>query len=406
MGFTDDYALTSGARRWRAFYRNPEGAQKSKSGFKTKRDAEAFIAKTEVSKLDQTYIAPDKGKVTVGEFGARWMKSHLIKPSGKRSYDSAWRVHVEPRWGRTPLSRVERQDVVDWVAELNEKLGAKSVQRCHGVLHGVLQAAVDNGMIVRNVASKVRLPQPSDDDPVFLTHGQLEALIIEAGNGKRTRADAPAIIAVLGYCGLRWGELAALTPDHFMGNKITVRENAVAVGSTIHRGTPKGGDRRRVPIPNRVLALVAPIVNTTKSRTPVFPDKDGKEMKPPGVNTWFSRAVARCQDNDPTFPDLTAHKLRHTAVSLAIYTGCSIKTVQAVAGHKDATMTLNKYGHLMSEELDELADALDVAAAKVTGIDWASKCSENAAGVVNLNNSRKSTPDNVTAIRPAASGDH
>lgn len=405
MGFTKDYELKSGARRWRAYYRNPEGKQKSKGSFRTKRDAEAFIAKTEVSKLEHSYIAPERGKVTIGEFGARWLKSHLIKPSGKRSYDSAWRCHVEPRWGATPLSRVERQDVIDWIAELNEKLGAKSVQRCHGVLLGILQAAVDNGMIVRNVAAKIPLPQPDDADPIFLTHTQLEALITEAGNGARTRADAPAIIAVLGYCGLRWGELAGLTPESFNRNRINVRENAVAVGSTIHRGTPKGKHRREVPIPDRVLALLAPIVNSTKSRTPVFPDKDGNEMKPPGADTWFSRAVARCQEADPTFPDITAHKLRHTAVSLAIYEGASIKVVQKIAGHKDATTTLNVYGHLMSEELDEVAAALDAAAARVTGIDWTQKCSENAAGVINISNRRKSIPDTVKEKLAALSGD-
>lgn len=406
MGFTDNYELRSGARRWRAFYRNPEGKQKSKSGFKTKRDAEAFIAKTEVSKLEHSYIDPARGKTTVGEFGARWLKSHLIKPSGKRSYESAWRVHVEPRWGDTPLSRVERQDVIDWIAELNKTLGAKSVQRCHGVLLGILQAAVENGMIVRNVAAKTPLPQPDDADPVFLTHSQLEALITEAGNGRRTRADAPAIIAVLGYCGLRWGELAGLTPESFRGNRINVRENAVAVGSTIHRGTPKGKHRREVPIPNRVLALLAPIVNSTQARTPVFPDKDGNEMKPPGADTWFSRAVERCQAADPTFPDITAHKLRHTAVSLAIYVGASIKVIQKVAGHKDATTTLNIYGHLMSEELDEVADALDVAASQVTGIDYTDrKCSENAASVINLSNHRKPTPDIVKVNPESASAD-
>lgn len=80
-------------------------------------------------------------------------------------------------------------------------------------------------------------------------------------------------------------------------------------------------------------------------------------------------------------------------MSLAISTGASIKSIQAIAGHKDAGMTLNKYGHLMSAELDHVADALDVAASTVTGVDWTTwtpeKCSENEASVINLDNIRK-----------------
>ncbi|SHO87281.1 site-specific integrase [Mycobacteroides abscessus] len=395
MGFTDGYELKSGAKRWRAYYRNPEGAQKSKSGFKTKRDAEAFIAKTEVSKLDHAYIDPTKAKTSVGELGKRWakVKESQMKPSGWRSYESAWRIHVEPRWGNTPLSRIERLDIEEWIADLGEDLGADSIGRCHGVLHGILKMAVENGMLVRNPAAGVPLPTPDEVDPVFLTHSQLEAFITEAGRGSRTRSDAPAIVSVLGYCGLRWGELAALTPERIDGNRIHVVKNVTQGKEGMTVGSTKGGKRRVVPIPRRVQAVLAALVNYTKAGSLVFPAEDGGYAKSPGADTWFSRAVARCQEVDPTFPDLTPHKLRHTAVSLAISTGASIKSIQAIAGHKDAGMTLNKYGHLMSAELDHVADALDVAASTVTGVDWTTwtpeKCSENEASVINLDNIRK-----------------
>ena len=37
-------------------------------------------------------------------------------------------------------------------------------------------------------------------------------------------------------------------------------------------------------------------------------------------------------------------------------------------GHKSATMTLDLYGHLFPDRLDEVADALDAAARAVTGV--------------------------------------
>jgi hypothetical protein len=59
---------------------------------------------------------------------------------------------------------------------------------------------------------------------------------------------------------------------------------------------------------------------------------------------------------------LVPHGLRHTAASLAIAAGADVKVVQQVLGHKSATMTLDRYGHLFDDRLDEVADALDRAA--------------------------------------------
>jgi integrase len=72
---------------------------------------------------------------------------------------------------------------------------------------------------------------------------------------------------------------------------------------------------------------------------------------------WFDRA-ARTVGMDGLVP----HELRHTAASLAIASGASVKGVQAMLGHASAAMTLDLYGHLFGDELDAVADRLDVAA--------------------------------------------
>ncbi|GAA1482993.1 hypothetical protein GCM10009624_34330 [Gordonia sinesedis] len=58
---------------------------------------------------------------------------------------------------------------------------------------------------------------------------------------------------------------------------------------------------------------------------------------------------------------LTPHELRHTAASLAIRSGANVKVVQRMLGHKSATLTLDRYGHLLSDELDALGTALNDA---------------------------------------------
>jgi integrase len=58
---------------------------------------------------------------------------------------------------------------------------------------------------------------------------------------------------------------------------------------------------------------------------------------------------------------LVPHELRHTAASLAIAAGASVKGVQAMLGHASATLTLDSYGHLFGDELDGVAQRLDDA---------------------------------------------
>ena len=42
-----------------------------------------------------------------------------------------------------------------------------------------------------------------------------------------------------------------------------------------------------------------------------------------------------------------------------IASGANVKTVQAQLGHKTATMTLDQYGHLFPDDLDDVAHKMD-----------------------------------------------
>lgn len=53
------------------------------------------------------------------------------------------------------------------------------------------------------------------------------------------------------------------------------------------------------------------------------------------------------------------HDLRHTAASLAIASGATVKDVQAMLGHKSAAMTLDTYAGWWDAGLDEVARRMD-----------------------------------------------
>lgn len=82
----------------------------------------------------------------------------------------------------------------------------------------------------------------------------------------------------------------------------------------------------------------------------------------------FQRAALTAAATQIGEPGLHPHELRHTAASLAIASGADVKVVQQMLGHKTATMTLDLYGHLYPDRLDEVADRLDAAAQKAADV--------------------------------------
>jgi len=58
-------------------------------------------------------------------------------------------------------------------------------------------------------------------------------------------------------------------------------------------------------------------------------------------------------------PAFRFHDLRHYAVSSLIAQGADIKLLQAIAGEASATVTLDTYGHLMTDRVTEAAKRYD-----------------------------------------------
>jgi len=93
----------------------------------------------------------------------------------------------------------------------------------------------------------------------------------------------------------------------------------------------------------------------------LWPSQTGGYLAPPAArDSWLSGAVRRCQTNDPTFPRVNAHALRHTAASLAVSSGANVKVVQRMLGDSSAAMTLDVYADLFDTDLDAVAKRMDL----------------------------------------------
>ncbi len=219
----------------------------------------------------------------------------------------------------------------------------------------VLGSAVADGRVVRNVAAGVPLPKAKGRDKRFLDHGQVVALADAAG-------EYGTVVRTLAYCGLRFGELAALRVSSLdlLRRRLTVRESATEVAGHMVFGAPKSSHVRSVPLPR---SLVNELAKACVGKAP----DDLLFTSPEGGVLWlrnFRRRVFDPAARSAGLAGLTPHEPRHTAASLAVSAGANVKSVQRMLGHASAAMTLDGYSGLFDDDLDAVADRMDAAAAK------------------------------------------
>lgn len=344
MASIEPYETAKG-RRYRVRYTKPDRKPTDRRGFRTKREAQIFLNTVEVSKLEGTYVDPTRGKIIVEELGAHWLKTVSAKESSKRVYETALRVHIYPKFGALPVNGVSRSNVREWVAKLSEKRAARTVRRAHYVLQAVLQTAVDDHLIPRNPASGVKnLPSLTHRKNVYLTYEQVEK-VAQAADEHHLRAQRGRygfVIYIAAYMGLRWSEIATLTPEDvdLEARRVRVRAEVSKNGRERSVGYPKFMHDRF-----RALTLKAAPAGL------LIPDL----AEPKNQESWFL-SVRKKAKLDEGF---VFHDLRHSAASFAVSAGASVKVVQNMLGHSSAAMTLDVYSDLFETDVDDVAQRIN-----------------------------------------------
>ncbi|MGW9167905.1 site-specific integrase [Agromyces sp. NPDC055658] len=359
MATVEPYQNSAGRTLYSVRYRSADRRQRRKRGFKTKRDAERYLISVESAKDRGEWVDPGKSRVTVGEWAEHWYAAQIqLKPTTRSGYRHALDKHVLPRWSTTKLSDVGHADVQKWVNGLSTHLSPSTTRQTHLVLSGVLKFAVRDGRLVRNPCDDIRLPRITRKERGYLTHEQVAAL---------AAASEPYgdVVQLLAYTGLRWGEMAGLKVSRvdLQRRRLDIAEAVTEPRGLITWGTPKTHERRSVPFPEFLIAALEKRMDGKRPDDILFVGQDGGVLRNSNFRSrYFTKALKAVMAEDEDFPRITPHDLRHTAASLAVSAGANVKAVQRMLGHKSAAMTLDVYADLFDDDLDAVADALNVRA--------------------------------------------
>ena len=218
-------------------------------------------------------------------------------------------------------------------------------------------------------ARRDRLIHDSPTDAVTLPRSEhngasLVPLTVEQVQG--IAAAVPAhyrgLVLTSAGLGLRQGEACGLTLDRidFLRRQVKIDRQLISpagAGPVRFGPTKTPSSNRVIPLPDSVGEALAVhlerfgtgpdgLVFTSATGAPLRRSVWGKAYK--------SAATAVGVDS-------STHDLRHHCASVLISSGVSIKSVQRFLGHKNASETLDTYGHLMPGDEDRLRAAIDVA---------------------------------------------
>lgn len=351
--------------------RDPQTGQLKRVSFygKTRQEAADQMARALSDLSRGSFVKPEK--MTVGEWLDIWLNEYKRPGVRQKTYDCyevLIRCHLKPALGHIPLKDL-RPENLQWLYNEKAKAGlsARTIHLIHVVIHGALEQAIKNQLVLRNASVATVRPREAKKEIQPLSLDQVSQLLAVI------REDRPYPAILLEFStGLRRGELLALRWQDvdLQAGLLHVRQNLVRVSNqTGDRKTriifqePKTPQSRRtIPLPEDILEELKRhkarqaqekllLGQAYQDHGLIFCQADGKPMSPMNFTRSFDRMLKRAG-----LPDIRFHDARHTFATLMLELGEHPKTVQTMLGHSNIAMTLDLYSHV-SLELERRAAA-------------------------------------------------
>jgi integrase len=288
----------------------------------------------------------------------RSLGTRPLRASTLADYESIYRAHIGPKLGSARLDEVNGLVIARFViAKTAAGVGAKRLSNVLVPLRACLRWHHRMGAL------------PSDPSPWFdaSAPAATERRILTIPEVERLLAALPAehrpFVAFAAYVGTRAGEQRALT-----WTDIDLERRLVSVDKTLFRDRPqrstKSGYDRTVPIPPHIATVLA----EWRKRCPrspqelVFPSRSGRPLD---LDTFRARVFKPAVKTAGLAPELRFHDLRHTAASLLLQSGSTVRDVMEICGWRQLA-TAQRYLHpaaALCAAAERLSDAREAALA-------------------------------------------
>lgn len=331
-----------------------------KRGFDSKRDAKKY----EEDFFEMLTQAEEKSEPsyerTFGDVFQEYLLSHKradIKESTLETKFNIFNKHIFPTFEKMLVAEITDDDIAEWQKSLKAKklengkhLSPSYLRTIQSQFNSIINYAKDKGYLQANPLADIKNMGIKDKRVEFWTSEEYERFAYYAMNYPQYYY----VYEVLYWCGLREGEMLALTL-----NDIDLSEATISVTKTYNHlngheiiSTPK------TPSSVRKVSMPAFLCDELKEYIDLL-------YEPIEDQRVFQISKSKLTRNFHMLSDeaglrrITIHGLRHSHVSLLISKKYDIFEVSKRIGHKSVKTTQDIYGHLFDDVQKSIANDLD-----------------------------------------------
>lgn len=339
-----------------------EKLYKKKRGFSTKKEALNW---------EREFLLQQAGTVemTFREFFELYKrdKKPRIRENTWRTKEAIVTTKIMPYFGDLLMNEISNVAIIQWQNELmkikddrGQTYSPTYLRTIHAQLSSILNHACRYYNLKTNVARDVgTMGEKEADEMLFWTQEEYEAFI----KAVKDKPHSYYAFEILYWCGLRMGELLALTKEKF-----DFKTGTIKIDESLQRIDGKN--------------IITPPKTKKSIRKVAMPDFLAEEikiylngfykLKPKDLIFTFSKSFLHHEMDRGTkkanVKRIRVHDLRHSHVSLLIELGFSATAIADRVGHESIDITY-RYAHLFPSKQKEMAVSLTQVRAKSQN-DW------------------------------------
>ncbi len=307
------------------------------------------------------------GSITLGDFLMDWLGQHksALREKTAHQYSSLILKHIQPYFGQSKIKDLTPIGVDKYYLALQEGgVGIRTIHIIHHILHAALDNAVRYGLLTSNPTQGASLPAYRFNEMQVLNKEQVSRFL----NAARS-SSSYALYHLALVTGMRMGELLGLNwsdIDWESGLISVHRQRQYVPGEGITLVEPKTRyGRRTIKVGDtslRILQAFKKVLNEKKKAAGdrwqemdlVFPNSVGKAGDPSNIRLGFNQILEKAE-----IPRIRFHDLRHTAATIYLNHRIPVIVVSHILGHSRPSVTLDLYGHVLSDMQTEAASVME-----------------------------------------------
>lgn len=252
-----------------------------------------------------------------------------------------------------PVQQAGKLHVVGFLVTKQESAGDRTRNRTLSAIRSFYASLIDFELATRNPALEVKKSKTEKNKiPVYLEEQELQKVLTYVEGRFRDRN--LAIFLLMGYCGLRVGEVHRLNLSHFKKEK----------GSLEVLG--KGRKWNEIPLPEMVVEVLVKVAEEriqpySSKEEAFFVSQKGRRLSIRQIQKIAAQVFDAFKQDHPQMTDmrLSCHKLRHSFATMLLNNNVDIRVVKELLGHASIETTMI-YTHINDEQKRSAMTTIEV----------------------------------------------